>query len=130
MSEQKRKESETDNCCQHKTQEKQDIQNIPCLSQTVYGSLPSSAVASQQADTSLAGMHEAALKIGGMTCEGCASAIEYALKEKPGVIRANVTYPKGMGTVIYNSTQITETGISQTITGLGYAAEVMQDRVR
>ncbi|MCL4436362.1 MAG: cation transporter [Thaumarchaeota archaeon] len=105
---------------------------LPGLSQTVYSNLSSSSSASyQEADiTTLAGLHEVTLKVCGMTCEGCASAIEYALEEKLGVVKANVTYSEGKGTVIYNSTRITTEEISETITQLGYTAEILQDRVR
>ncbi|MFQ6134269.1 MAG: heavy-metal-associated domain-containing protein, partial [Nitrososphaerales archaeon] len=96
--------------------------------QSVYQSLPASATSAQTTDTKRVGLHEVTLKVGGMTCSGCAYGIEYALKQKPGVVEAKIMYPEGMGVVTYDPVKITSKEIAQTIRELGYSAEMLQNR--
>jgi len=46
------------------------------------------------------------LKIDGMTCEGCAVAIESALEKVDGIIKADVSYDNGTAVIIYNPSVI------------------------
>ncbi len=101
---------------------------LPILSQPVYSALPSPSTSTQTTDTPRVGLHEVTLNVGGMTCSSCADGVEYALKQKIGVVEAKVKYPEGTGIVTYDPTKITDREISQTITELGYNAEIVQDK--
>lgn len=46
-----------------------------------------------------------ALKIRGMTCEGCSQSIEYALKRQKGVKRIKVNWRTGTGEVVFDPEQ-------------------------
>lgn len=103
---------------------------LPILSQSVYSNLPASATSAQTMDTKYVGLHEVTLKVGGMTCSGCAYGIEYALRQKVGVVEATIMYPEGTGIVVYDPAKTTDREIAQTITELGYNAEILEDKIR
>jgi len=60
------------------------------------------------------------LRVGGMTCEGCAVTIEKALKETDGVIEARVNYEKGEAWVKYNDRKVTVRKLREVINGTGF----------
>ncbi len=55
------------------------------------------------------------LKIDGMTCEGCAVAIESALEKVNGVIKADVSYDNGTAVIIYNPSVISPQQIADSV---------------
>lgn len=55
------------------------------------------------------------LKIDGMTCEGCAVAIESTLKSMKGVIDAKVSFAEGTATVLYDPSIISPQQIVDNI---------------
>jgi copper chaperone CopZ len=60
------------------------------------------------------------LRIGGMTCEGCAVTIEKALKDTAGVLEARVSYEKGEAWVKYNDRKVTVRKLREVINGTGF----------
>ncbi len=66
------------------------------------------------------------LKISGMTCPSCASGIEYALKQKEGVVEVKVSYYEGKGEVIYDASKIHKEEIVAAIKP--YAAEILGEK--
>lgn len=58
----------------------------------------------------------------GMTCEGCASQLNIALKRIDGVIDAQASYPNKNVTVVYNPEKVTIERIKQGIRDAGYDA--------
>ena len=60
------------------------------------------------------------IAVGGMTCEGCASQLNVALKRQKGIISAEASYPNKNVTVVYDSTQITVEQIKEAIRNAGY----------
>ncbi|MBP9109232.1 MAG: cation transporter [Pyrinomonadaceae bacterium] len=58
--------------------------------------------------------------VDGMTCEGCASQLNIALKRISGVIDAQASYPKKKVTVVYDPKQVTVERIKQGIHDAGY----------
>ena len=60
-----------------------------------------------------------------MTCPSCAFGVEYELKQLQGVYRAEVKYPEGTGTVIYDSSRISAEEIAAASTV--YPASVVED---
>jgi len=103
---------------------------LPILSESVYSSLPASATSAQMRDTRYVGLREVTLKVGGMTCSGCAYGIEYALRQKVGVVEAKINYPEGTGIVVYDPAKTTGREIAQTVTELGFSAEIVGDKIR
>ncbi len=73
-------------------------------------------------------LHILNIKINGMTCTGCASGLQSILQGLDGVVKAEVSYSKGTGEVIYNTNRISKEEIlnSEAFTGK-YSAEVISD---
>ena len=65
------------------------------------------------------------LNINGMSCANCARKIEKALKEKKGVITANVNIGTETATVTFDPSQLTASDIIHKIEELGYRAEIV-----
>lgn len=60
------------------------------------------------------------IEVGGMTCEGCASQLNVALKRQKGVISAEASYANKNVKVVYNPKQITLEKIKEAIRNAGY----------
>ena len=60
------------------------------------------------------------IRVGGMTCEGCAVAIEKALKETDGVLEARVSYEKGEAWVKYDDRKVSLRKLREVIKGTGF----------
>lgn len=60
------------------------------------------------------------IRVGGMTCEGCAVTIEKALKDTAGVLEARVNYQKGEAWVKYNDRKVTLHKLREVINGTGF----------
>lgn len=65
------------------------------------------------------------LKIGGMTCEGCAETIKSKLLETPGVADAEVHYAAGHARVKYDPAKTDPGELVAAIEGLGYKASLL-----
>ena len=52
-------------------------------------------------------LHQAKLSIKGMTCTGCESSVNHALKSKEGVVEAKANYEEGMASVTYDPAAVT-----------------------
>lgn len=58
----------------------------------------------------------------GMTCEACASHIRAALLDVPGVKAAEVDFPGGTATVVFEQGRADDAAVVSAITGAGYTA--------
>ena len=67
------------------------------------------------------------LEVKEMFCPSCALGVEYELKQVQGVYSAEIKYPEGTGTVIYDSSQISAEEIAAASTV--YPASVVEDSV-
>jgi len=56
------------------------------------------------------------LKVKGMDCAGCAYGVKSQLEEKEGVIEAEIKFPEGTGTVIYDAKKISKEEIVEAST--------------
>ena len=65
--------------------------------------------------------HTAKLKITGMTCSHCVSAVQRALSESAGVQQAQVDLKSGSATVAGDDLDVAE--LCQAVQSLGYQAE-------
>ncbi|MFL6335030.1 MAG: heavy-metal-associated domain-containing protein [Pyrinomonadaceae bacterium] len=72
------------------------------------------------AGTAFAATRTVTLRVGGMTCEGCAVTIEKALKDTNGVLDARVSYEKGEAWVKYDDRKVSVRKLRQVINGTGF----------
>ena len=71
-------------------------------------------------------MENANLKLRGMSCASCASAIEEAIRSVPGVEACNVNFGTEQATVKYNPQKTNLDIIKKAVDGAGYVAQPMQ----
>lgn len=60
------------------------------------------------------------LKISGMTCTGCANAVEQALTQLGGVESASVNHEDNAASVVYDTNKVTSADFERTIESSGY----------
>lgn len=60
------------------------------------------------------------LKLSGLSCEACASAIERRLAETPGVAQAKVDYPQGRAVVHYDPAKTDAPKLISAVKSAGY----------
>jgi copper chaperone CopZ len=65
----------------------------------------------------------AGIKVKGMTCGSCATAVKQALRKTKGVKNAEVSVEKALAAVVYDDAQVTEAEIRQVIDRTGFKAE-------
>ncbi len=63
---------------------------------------------------------QAVLKVTGMSCSGCASNVEKALKGVPGVSGAKVDLKAGKATVDFDPAKTSEKELGQAVKKAGY----------
>ena len=68
-------------------------------------------------------MHTEILKVSGMTCSGCVSKIEQALKAVPGVSSAKASLAQHEATVQFNEAQTSHEQLQSAIENAGYGVE-------
>ncbi len=73
-------------------------------------------------------LRELTLRIGGMSCESCAEAIEKSLMNVNGIVKADVSYAEGTAVVVYNPSIITQSRIVESVPQ-PYSVEVVSESV-
>jgi len=68
-------------------------------------------------------MTKVTLKIKGMNCASCAITIEKAIREKKGVVKANVNFASEKASLEFDSDKINLTDIQKIIKELDYSSE-------
>ncbi|MFE4107967.1 heavy metal translocating P-type ATPase [Almyronema epifaneia] len=63
------------------------------------------------------------LRLKGMSCAGCANAIETAIQAVPGVAAGNVNFAMEQATVQYDPQKVSLATIQQAVSAAGYGAE-------
>lgn len=79
------------------------------------------AVAGKGADTV-----RTSLKVEGMHCDGCSSAIVGALERVEGVLSASADYKKGQAEVVYRPKDVEPEDLKSAIEKLGYTVVSME----
>jgi len=76
-------------------------------------------------------MKSSVIEVGGLFSALCAQGVEKRLRELPGVTRAEVSYPSGTATVVYDEAKIGLKAIKARIGDCGYhcAGEVLPEHV-
>ena len=70
-------------------------------------------------------MHTDNLKVTGMTCGGCVSTIEGALRAVPGVSSANVSLANHEASVQFDEGQTSHEQLQSTIAKAGYGVQTV-----
>ncbi len=76
------------------------------------------------APATVAQLETAELNVSGMTCEACAVVVKKKLLDTPGVVKAEVDYPTGLGTVQYDLTKTDPTKLIEAVNAAGYKASL------
>ena len=82
--------------------------------------------AAQQGTAQTAPTKTCTLKISGMTCAGCATAVKMAASKVDGVTAVTVSYEKGEAVVTYSPAKTNPEAIAKAVTDKsGFKAEVV-----
>ncbi len=66
------------------------------------------------------------IKVQGMTCGGCATRVEEALKSTDGVQEVNVSFERGRAVIKYDDQKVTTEKLREVIQSTGFSCEVKQ----
>lgn len=70
------------------------------------------------------------LRVKGMTCGGCATSVEAALKSTDGVEDAQVSYKRGTAIVKYDDQKVTVAKLREVVNNTGFTCEVPESATR
>jgi copper chaperone CopZ len=62
------------------------------------------------------------LRVKGMTCGGCATGVEKALKSTEGIESVRVSFERGRAVIKYDHQKVTEAKLREVINGTGFTA--------
>lgn len=65
-------------------------------------------------------MEHIEIAVEGMTCGGCVSSVQNALRRRPGVLQATANLDGGLVTVEFDPSLITRSGLEAAITDAGF----------
>jgi len=68
------------------------------------------------------------IKVSGMTCSACAVSVKATLTRTKGVKSADVSTAKGMATVVYDDSQVSEQQLLDAINRVGFKAEPIKEK--
>ncbi len=63
------------------------------------------------------------IKVSGMSCGACAGGLQKTLERQKGVRKAEVSYEKGLATIVYDDAQTSEKQLRESINKTGFKAE-------
>ena len=81
-------------------------------------------ISDTQASVSTVESNTLELTIEGMTCQGCANNIEFALSKLDGITKSEVIFEKNRATINYDKLIITENQITKHIENVGYKTKI------
>jgi copper chaperone len=70
----------------------------------------------------------AQIKVNGMTCDACAVSVKAALQHTRGVRSADVSVEKGLATVVYDDSQVSDQQLRDAINKTGFKAEATKEK--
>jgi|SRR5215213_168984 len=76
------------------------------------------------ASTILAATRTVTLRVKGMTCGGCATSVEKALKSTEGVEQVRVSFERGRAVIKYDAQKVTVAKLREVINNAGFSCEV------
>jgi copper chaperone len=68
----------------------------------------------------------ATLRVKGMTCGGCATSVEKALKSTDGVESVRVSFERGRAVIKYDDQKVTVEKLRQVIQSTGFFCDLKQ----
>lgn len=74
--------------------------------------------------TSLAMTRTITIRVHGMTCGGCATSVENALKSTNGVEEARVNFKNGRAVIKYDDQKVTVARLREVISNTGFFCDV------
>lgn len=74
--------------------------------------------------TALAATRTITIRVRGMTCGGCATSVENALKSTDGVEEARVNFKNGKAVIKYNDQKVTAARLREVINNTGFFCDV------
>lgn len=80
---------------------------------------------SQDSETGTSSVMSTTIAIEGMTCGACTSAVEKAVKGKPGVLRFDISLLAERAVIIHDTNDITATTIAESIEDTGFDARIV-----
>lgn len=63
------------------------------------------------------------IKVSGMTCGACAGGLQKTLERQKGVKQAEVSFEKGLATIVYDDAQTSAKELREAINKTGFKAE-------
>ena len=69
----------------------------------------------------------AQIKVSGMTCGACAVSVRRGLEKTKGVKSTDVNAEKGLATVIYDDSQVSEQQLRDAVNKTGFKAEPVKE---
>jgi mercuric transport protein len=76
------------------------------------------------ASTIMAATRTVTIQVKGMTCGGCATSVEKALKSTEGVQEACVSFERGRAVIKYDDQKVTVAKLREVIDSTGFFCEV------
>ncbi len=67
------------------------------------------------------------IKVSGMTCSACAVSVKRGLEKTKGVKSTDVNAEKGLATVIYDDSQVSEQQLRDAVNKTGFKAEPVKE---
>ena len=74
--------------------------------------------------TVLAATRTVTIRVQGMTCVGCATSVENALKLTDGVVEARVSFKSGRAVIKYDARKVTVARLREVINNTGFSCDV------
>ena len=68
-------------------------------------------------------MKTTTIKIGGMSCDGCAKSITRALQAVPGVSKAEVSLERAEATIAFDPEKVAKPALVEAVQDAGFSAE-------
>ena len=68
-------------------------------------------------------MKTIAIKIGGMSCDGCVKSITRALQAVPGVSNAEVSLERAEATIAFDPEKVAKPALVEAVEDAGFSAE-------
>lgn len=76
------------------------------------------------AATAMAATRTVTIRVQGMTCDGCATSVENALKSTDGVEEARVNFKSGKAVIRYNDQKVTISRLREVIHNTGFFCDI------
>ncbi|KAJ9664161.1 Cu(2+)-transporting P-type ATPase [Neophaeococcomyces mojaviensis] len=84
-----------------------------------------SVTGNAEASVTTSDIYSTTVSVEGMTCGACTSAVEGAFKNKPGMLKFNISLLAGRAVILHNITELTAEQIVETVDDAGFDAKLV-----